>query len=207
MQIDLAKFKAKKLIQLQKEYNKYLQSIGLPPNPISPISSDSQEKDKTKPVNFNRKYCIVDSGCWEWVGSVNKAGYGSIYVDGKNVRAHRYSYLLHYGPFDGNLFVCHKCDNPKCVNPEHLFLGTCLDNTRDSVRKGRFRRKYDNGHLPGNSLIKDSNTIRAIKNDLENRELTVAAIADKFCLPAHLIKDIKRGRSYSKIKPAFEVKP
>ena len=79
------------------------------------------------------------SGCWVWVGNRIPQGYGTIGVGGKPVRAHRYSWELHNGPIPDGLFVLHRCDNPPCVRPDHLFLGTALDNSRDCVDKGRHR--------------------------------------------------------------------
>jgi hypothetical protein len=72
-------------------------------------------------------------GCWLWTGSKYNKGYGSF----NRTRAHRFSYELHYGPIPVDLFVCHHCDNPPCVNPSHLFLGTALDNTQDELFKER----------------------------------------------------------------------
>jgi hypothetical protein len=77
-----------------------------------------------------------ETGCWEWVGSVNNKGYGQFFFNGKKWFAHRYSYKYFVGDI-GDLHVCHSCDNPKCVNPDHLFLGTRFDNMRDKVLKGR----------------------------------------------------------------------
>lgn len=79
-----------------------------------------------------------NSGCWLWMGHATTLGYGMLKNDnGKRQYAHRISYFLHYGKSPGMAHVLHKCDNPPCVNPEHLFLGTQSDNMRDMAAKGR----------------------------------------------------------------------
>lgn len=94
------------------------------------------------------------SGCWLWLGSLDVEGYGRLRFHRKSVKAHRVAYELEHGPIKDNLLVCHDCDNPQCVRPAHLFLGTTLDNSEDSWKKGRqtldhlrkFRHKgEDNG--------------------------------------------------------------
>jgi hypothetical protein len=86
--------------------------------------------------------------CWEWLGTKNSGGYGSFWLDAKNQRAHRIAYTLWKGPILDGLQVCHHCDNPKCVNPEHLFVGTNLDNMLDCMHKGRHRYcPEDKNHL------------------------------------------------------------
>jgi hypothetical protein len=78
------------------------------------------------------------SGCWIWKDGTFDNGYGQFRVLNKKVKAHRFSWEITYGPIPDGLKVLHKCDNPPCVNPNHLFLGTNKDNTWDSIKKGRF---------------------------------------------------------------------
>lgn len=82
-----------------------------------------------------------DDGCWEWTASVNRRGYGWLHFGGKverkALKAHRVSWEIHNGPIPDGLWVLHKCDNPRCVRPDHLFLGDRTDNMRDCAAKGR----------------------------------------------------------------------
>lgn len=92
-------------------------------------------------ARFFSKVERKDTGCWEWTAGVllpPNEPYGRIKVDGKTKRAHRVSWALIYGEIPEDVWVLHKCDNPRCVSPFHLFTGTPKDNTQDCIRKGRF---------------------------------------------------------------------
>ena len=94
-----------------------------------------------KPIDrFNEKFKIAESGCWEWQQG-KKEEYGKFF-DGKQVGAHRWSYQYFIGAIPENHFICHTCDNPKCVNPEHLFAGTSSDNQIDYHLKGNLKIKH-----------------------------------------------------------------
>ena len=80
-------------------------------------------------------------GCWRWLASKNKGGYGQL----SGYIAHRVSYTIHYGAIPKGMIVCHKCDNPECTNPEHLFVGTYKDNWDDAISKGRATQSYKKG--------------------------------------------------------------
>ena len=95
----------------------------------------------TGPLNdrFHKRYVVNPiTGCWDWQGGAHSKGYGKISAEGRSLRASRVSWELHYPDKPiGELCVCHTCDRPICVNPEHLFLGTHKDNAHDAFQKGR----------------------------------------------------------------------
>lgn len=83
------------------------------------------------------KYIQETGGCWNWMSGRIPTGYGYLTLRGKNVYAHRLSWTIFFGPIPEGLCVLHRCDNPSCVRPDHLFLGTLSDNSIDMWRKGR----------------------------------------------------------------------
>ncbi len=92
-----------------------------------------------------------ENGCWPWIGAVNRRGYGVTSINHRLVTTHRLAYFYEHGSFPDGLCVCHRCDNPPCCNPAHLFIGTTQDNTADMVRKKRQSsgEKHSKAIMPG----------------------------------------------------------
>lgn len=114
-----------KVIKCNKKITKVKESIKLIPYQL-PTDTD----------RFNTHH-EKTATCWNWLGTLDRYGYGKFQIGRKTIKAHRYSYELYHGPFDSKLHVLHRCDNPRCVNPDHLFLGTNRDNVADRTAKKR----------------------------------------------------------------------
>lgn len=131
--------------------------------------------------------------CWEWQGGKQGRGYGRIRFQSHYLFVHRVSYELHHGPIPTGLNVCHHCDNPSCVNPHHLFLGTQKENMQDMVKKQRQTIGERNGcsKLTEN----DVHQIRQMRLDgMIERE-----IADKFNVTRSAIAGILQGKTWKHI--------
>jgi hypothetical protein len=121
-------------------------------------------------TNEQRFWIYVQKGprCWEWTGFKNEKGYGIINLRGERMMAHRMSYELEVGPIPNELYVLHHCDNPSCVKPKHLFIGTKADNNADMDAKGRARRSAPSGERNASAKLTgdDVRAIRASKESL-----------------------------------------
>lgn len=132
------------------------------------------------------------NGCMEWIGCINKAGYGVLRADTNfNVLAHRYSYEIYYGKFSKKKLVLHKCDNPLCSSPDHLILGNQQDNKIDMLAKGR-------GNTFGKVKL-NPDSIRLIRKRLSNGE-TCRSIAIDYKVCVKTINHVKLGITWSYIK-------
>lgn len=138
--------------------------------------------------------------CWNWKGGSRGNGYGAIKVNGKVIDTHRFSWMIHFGEIPKNIFVCHKCDNRKCVNPEHLFLGTNSDNMKDCFNKGRLKipttSQFKKKSVPKNKRIKHEREILQLKEAIYKRNCSLSELSKSLNLPISLLKDISCGRIY-----------
>lgn len=115
--------------------------------------------------HFIGKTSPMPSGaCWEWIGPRTPDGYGVYKVKGRAFMAHRIAMYLWHGQFDKVLMVCHRCDNPGCVNPDHLFLGDAKANSDDKIAKGRAPDQA--GENNGNHKLNQA-SVDAIRRDLD----------------------------------------
>jgi hypothetical protein len=119
----------------------------------------------------------VESGprseCWSWTGHKDQRGYGLLRVQGRLLRAHRVSWMLHHGPIPRGLCILHACDNPPCTNPDHLMLGTVRANAVDAARKGRAKGGSAVGEQNGRAKLSEE-TVRAIRTDPRRRYCDLA---------------------------------
>ena len=112
---------------------------------------------------FFSRFKKVDNGCWIWTAHADKDGYGILSGNKSNTRANRLSYEIHHGPIKEGFVVCHTCDTPSCVNPDHLFQGTVKDNCRDMISKNR-DKIVGSRNNKAKLVEKDIPTIRSCSN-------------------------------------------
>lgn len=135
------------------------------------------------------------TGCWEWQQSKNHDGYGTITVNGKTKLAHRISYEIVIGNIPPNKLICHDCDNPACINPEHLFVGMQFDNMQDCAKKNRtnppivsFPGELNPRHKLNNKKVKKIKSLFG--------KMTQQRIADLFNVSQSQVNNILRGKEW-----------
>ncbi len=142
--------------------------------------------------SFMLSMCEVDknTGCFNWSGSVGLKGYGQVSHRGKNKAAHRVMFLLFNGRLGKRDCVLHRCDNPGCINPDHLFAGTRGDNNKDRSRKGR-------------SVFGDRHPLSKLDDDLAMEiylsPLSSRAAAEKYNISKTLVKNIRNRKTWRHI--------
>ena len=139
-------------------------------------------------------YTRRTEGCWEWTGYRDSNGYGRLNVSGRPILASRTSYLLHYGNIPGGSYVCHKCDNPACVNPEHLFLGTQADNVADMHAKGRQRKRG----IPGMSHHAAKLTDDIVRH-IRSSDASDAALSKELGVSRATVHAVRNNRTWTHV--------
>ena len=146
---------------------------------------DNKDLDRFKSyVEVNK-----DNGCWEWNGTLRK-GYGRFYLKGSWLTSHRVSWMIYKGPIPKNLLVLHKCDNPCCTNPEHLFLGTQRDNVLDMVNKKR--NKILRGSSNPSAKLTESEVVK-IRDFYADGGTSYVKLAREFKVSAKLVELIVKN--------------
>lgn len=156
-----------------------------------------------------RFYAKVQKGggteCWQWTGALSDWGYGKMGIDHRTVKAHRVSWELHNGAIPQGMYVLHRCDNPPCTNPAHLFLGTLSDNSNDMVNKKRHARA-----VSPETTVRGSRHSQAKLNEDQVREIrelfaaggyTKAGLGRKYGVSETLIGFIVRGQAWAHVSP------
>lgn len=141
--------------------------------------------------------------CWEWTARLDRYGYGKFAIGGKSQKAHRISFMVTYGPIPDGMLVCHSCDNRKCVNPDHLFKGTPLDNTKDMIAKGLQKFGVSltarRGERNGNAKL-TSDDIQAIRGQYATGDTTHKKIASRYGVNRQTVGRIIRGEYWAHVK-------
>lgn len=163
-------------------------------------------KNATEEQKKNRMRLIIEqyiekkpNVCWDWNGNINSSGYAHIKIGGRDslrsYNAHRIAYLVYVGSIEKNKIVCHKCDNRKCCNPEHLFLGTYKDNMVDMVNKKR--NMNPKGSQCSWSKLNEDQVLKML--ELFKNGKNCAEVAREFGIDRRSASDIKRGRKWGHI--------
>lgn len=152
-----------------------------------------------------------DDACWNWTASLQGRGYGKFTTNGKEKNAHRWIYIKINGPVADGIEICHTCDNPKCVNPRHLFAGTKSDNMRDAAQKGRnamqrapekshFHGRKDiqcRGEKQGNSRLTTPDVLEII--GMSENGISSTDIAKRFCISPGHARKVASGMAWSHV--------
>lgn len=158
-----------------------------------PNATEEQKKERLK-KSFEEKV-IRKNVCWDWKGYLDKDGYPQLY-NGNNKpakKAHRFSYEIYKGEIPKGKVVCHRCDNPKCTNPEHLWLGSPKENSKDAVKKGRMQH----GTERHNAKL-DDEKVKEIKKML-SLGVTKAFLSRKYNVSFMTISLIGKGKTWKHI--------
>lgn len=155
----------------------------------------TKEEDFERLKKYYEKYVIKQDGCWDWKGITEHTGYAKLGIR-PPIKAHRASWIIHKGEIPKGLVVCHSCDNRKCTNPNHLWIGTHKENIQDRIKKGRC-------NTPKGTQLKVSKI-----NEIEAKEikillkkgLTCAEISRQYEVNGKLISRIKNGETWKHVE-------
>lgn len=156
-----------------------------------------QNRYEPPEIRFWMRVKSSRDGCWIWTGAKERDGYGKMKADGREVTLHRFSWRIHFGEITPGMFVCHRCDNPACVRPNHLFLGTAAENNADRHKKGRSRFGNCSGEKNGRSVLTDS-IVREIRR-LAAAGIRQNDIAERFSISPPQIHYVVNRKTWKHI--------
>jgi hypothetical protein len=191
--------------------------------PCSVVKIKHSESDKER---FWRKVNKIDGGCWEWTASLSIRGYGKFTLNNRSITAHRASFLFYHGYLPtSELHVRHSCDNPKCVNPDHLSAGTAHENVMDMIARGRKAIGDSNGsrivakkrasgavkrytidpslHLKGSGIASaklTEDSVIFIRHEYAFGRMTVSEISERFGISQSQVGRIIKNESWAHIE-------
>jgi predicted XRE-type DNA-binding protein len=154
----------------------------------------SAQRASARAKTIESRLKLQENGCLIWQGSKDKDGYGTIKLNKKDWKVHRLIYKNAYGDIPYNKLVCHTCDTPSCANINHLFLGSAIDNSQDSVRKNRQAKGEKNGNAKINDYI-----VKQIKRLYYNDKLSQKKIGEIFGIYQTTVSSVLRGESWNHV--------
>lgn len=152
------------------------------PDPTVSASDDPDER-----LKFHG-WTVTDTGCWDWNGPREVAGYGTAKIGGKTYKTHRLAYETWVAPIPDGKYILHSCDNPPCINPDHLRTGTQRENVRDREVRGR----------SGRSKLTPRDVL-AVRAAYLDRNVTQAMLAERYGVSIMTIGRVVRGESWSHV--------
>lgn len=132
-----------------------------------------------------------DTDCWEWLAGKDRDGYGKLKVDGEDRIAHRLVWELCYGHIPEGMNICHRCDNPGCVNPVHLFMGTQAENLADMISKNR-HAKGEKCHIAKLTAVE----VALIREEYTGGGISQTALGDKYGVARTTVGGIVRRETW-----------
>ena len=143
------------------------------------------------------KHVDKSGDCWTWTGSLKSEGYGRLGAGGKSGRylcAHRVSYEIHHGEIPEGMVVMHSCDNPACVNPNHLSVGTYSENTQQACDKGRMKSLFLSGEAHSGAVLTDDLVRKIRSSSLKNSQL-----AREIGCSQNIISSVRLGKTWQHV--------
>lgn len=164
-----------------------------------PIKAGGKGNPFTKEQKREIFWTLVkkSDGCWTWIGSLDRNGYGRFKNRPHSDLAHRFAYVDTFGEIPKGMCVLHRCDNPPCVNPFHMFIGTRADNIADCISKGRNSRKAFPGSTNPNAILNEPYVMRIKK--MLSEGIRQQQIADTFGVKKGTINNIAQGTTWKHV--------